>query len=186
MSRDKIEIGTFTGKSINPFYTDEDDICIEDIAHALSMQCRFNGHICKFYSVAEHSLKVSDLIRRLGGSPLLQMYGLLHDASEAYICDIPKPFKDYLDEYLVVERVLQSAIEYVLIPGENTLNKADKSILNIADAELALQESKEFYGPIQWQPSSFEVFFSEPLTPEEGKKAFLERYHTLEGEISSE
>lgn len=171
---------------INPFYPNEDGICIEDIAHALSMQCRFNGHICEFYSVAEHSLKVSELIEELGGAPSLQMQGLLHDASEAYICDIPKPFKDYLDEYLTVEEVLQTTIRHKLIPGNIELDSASQSILNIVDREMCLQESKEFYGPIKWEPNSFEIYFGVPLTPTEARDKFLKRYYELEEVLSLE
>lgn len=180
MTKDKVFIGTYTGKKVNPFYPDEDSINLDDIAHALSMQCRFNGHISEFYSVAEHSIKVSEVIEDLGGSPQLQMHGLLHDASEAYICDVPKPFKDYLDEYLAVEEVLQRAIEYVLIPEGCKLTEGEQSILNVVDSEMALQESKEFKGPLDWRGNSIHIYFKIPLTPKEAKKAYIDRYVELE------
>ncbi|MCI0627634.1 MAG: HD domain-containing protein [Acidobacteria bacterium] len=81
-------ITTFTGREIDPFAMKAEDISIEDIAHALSMTCRFGGHCRSFYSVAEHSVQVASLC-----PPHLYLDGLLHDAAEAYLGDIPTPLK---------------------------------------------------------------------------------------------
>ncbi len=80
-------------------------IDIEDIAHALSMQCRWNGHCSQFVSVAEHSVAVSTIVESEN-----QLQALLHDASEAYISDIPSPVKQYLDNYYTIESKIQQAI----------------------------------------------------------------------------
>jgi 5'-deoxynucleotidase YfbR-like HD superfamily hydrolase len=74
------------------------DIFIKDIAHALSLQCRFSGHIQTFYSVAEHSLRVAELV-----PDKFKLAALLHDASEAYIVDIPAPIKPNLPSYKTLE-----------------------------------------------------------------------------------
>ena len=60
-------IQTFTGRKFFPLAPDGAEVCIEDIAHALSMKCRFNGHCLRFYSVAEHSVRVANRVRALGG-----------------------------------------------------------------------------------------------------------------------
>src|SRR5579859_7012785 len=80
-------IETFSGKKFHLLEPQPDEICIEDIAHALSNQCRYTGHTRRFYSVAEHSVHVSLLAVHY------QLDGLLHDASEAYICDLARPVK---------------------------------------------------------------------------------------------
>lgn len=83
-------IGTFTGR-MDPLDPRPDEINIEDIAHALSRQCRYNGHCTGFLSVARHSLWVSDELHSFG--PAMQFAGLLHDAAEAYIGDMVRPLK---------------------------------------------------------------------------------------------
>lgn len=99
---------TFTGKQFFPMDPKPEDICIEDIAHGLSLLCRFAGQCTTFYSVAEHSLhveramKTDDVRMRLGA--------LLHDAAEAYIVDIPRPVKHYLPHYGQIELNVEVAI----------------------------------------------------------------------------
>lgn len=81
-------IQTFSGKPFWPFDPRPDEIDLEDIAHALSNLCRFSGHVRTFYSVAEHSVWVSSLV-----DPEYAKWGLLHDATEAYLVDLPRPLK---------------------------------------------------------------------------------------------
>lgn len=66
-----------------------EEIHLEDIAHSLAMQCRFNGHLDCFYSVAQHSVYVSAMAQL----PVARKYGLMHDGGEAYLCDLPRPLK---------------------------------------------------------------------------------------------
>lgn len=94
----------------NPRY---DEISIETIAHSLSNQCRYNGHCEKFYSVGEHSVLVSDRVYELsGGDYFCSMYALLHDASEAILCDLPRPLKRERD--LRVYRDWEDEVQYAL------------------------------------------------------------------------
>lgn len=99
---------THTGKWFDVFKPDPDDVDVEDIIHALSMQCRFTGHTKEFYSVAQHSVLVSNNCPSEDA-----LYGLLHDASEAYLSDIARPIKKHPDFgpfYLKAEEVVQIAV----------------------------------------------------------------------------
>jgi hypothetical protein len=87
-------IQTYTGKQFYPLDVRQEDIDIEDVAHALSMKCRYNGHCRKFYSVAEHSVYVArELECRYPADKNVILWGLLHDAGEAYLPDTPSPIK---------------------------------------------------------------------------------------------
>lgn len=98
-------IKTFTGLTFDYANPTVDMVNIFDIAHALSLLCRFNGQASKFYSVAQHSLLVSDLVPEG-----MELYGLLHDASEAYCGDVVRPLKRLLPEYRVIENRVQECI----------------------------------------------------------------------------
>ena len=86
-------ITTFTGKHFYPTDPDPSAICMEDIAHALPMICRGNGHVHSFWSVAEHSICCAKEARARGFSNKIILACLLHDASECYMSDVPRPFK---------------------------------------------------------------------------------------------
>lgn len=87
-----------------------EDICIKDIAHALSLLCRGNGHTKCFFSVAQHSINCAKEAAMRGYSKQVQLACLLHDASEAYLSDITRPLKKHLPEYLAIEKKVQDAI----------------------------------------------------------------------------
>lgn len=86
-------IETYSGINFCPFHASKDDIDIVDIAHALSNICRFNGHVKHFYSVAQHCCLLAEYAMKLGHCAKTCKSILMHDASEAYINDIPRPFK---------------------------------------------------------------------------------------------
>lgn len=113
-------ITTYTGRRFD-YASGDPDIHIDDIAHALSLICRFNGHVREHYSVATHSIVVANLVGHVYDlSPVsysssreqLQLAALLHDATEAYCCDVPTPLKDmpYMKGYRTAERVLLTTI----------------------------------------------------------------------------
>lgn len=96
---------TYTGIRFYPLDAREEEIHIVDIAHALSLQCRFNGHCKEFYSVAQHSVLVSDLLPKG-----LKLAGLLHDAAEAYLGDMIRPLKNSMVQYKDAEWHLEKVI----------------------------------------------------------------------------
>lgn len=89
---------TYTGLRFDPANPQPDQICMEDIATALSRESRYAGHTKHFYSVAQHSLMVCDLV-----PDLHKLWGLLHDAAEAYLKDLPYPVKKLVPEYKHLE-----------------------------------------------------------------------------------
>lgn len=96
---------TFSGTVFDVPSFNMDAIEIVDIAHALSMQCRFGGHCIRFYSVAEHCCLVADR-----ASDENKLSALMHDASEAYIVDLPRPIKRLLRSYQIMEDEVMSLI----------------------------------------------------------------------------
>lgn len=111
-------IETVSGISFEFLEPKPEQIDIEDIAHALSMTCRYTGHCREFYSVAEHSSLCSLLL-----PPELKLAGLLHDASEAYITDVASPIKAHLSNYQAIEDGIMEVVakkfgfEYPLHPA---------------------------------------------------------------------
>jgi len=81
---------TYTGKNVSLSTLEVKDICLQDIAHSLSLQCRYNGHCRLFYSVAEHSVRAANKAKEFGVDP---RYVFLHDAAEAYCGDIIRDIK---------------------------------------------------------------------------------------------
>lgn len=137
-------IQTFTGRAFWPLDPDPEQIAIEDIAHALSLQNRYAGHTFFPYSVARHSLCVMRLLQMWGAPELVQLLGLLHDASEAYLTDIPAPLKNtsLFDGYGDAERRLQTVIERKFMPcaftpGHPRVKEADYEML-LAERPIVL------------------------------------------------
>lgn len=105
----------YSGQQIDPFQLHPDEVHLVDITHSLSMQCRYLGHCDSFYSVAQHSVFVAHHLP----TPRLQLFGLLHDAAEAYIGDIISPIKACLSEDIqTVEHDILRTVYTVLCAGE--------------------------------------------------------------------
>ena len=96
---------TYTGRAFHPLTATEGDVDIEDVAHALSMICRYGGHARYFYSVAEHCLLLSHTV-----DPENALWALLHDATEAYVGDMVRPLKEEMPNYRRIEDRLMSVI----------------------------------------------------------------------------
>jgi uncharacterized protein len=137
---------TYTKKKIQPLQIQYEDIDIKDIAHALSLLCRANGHIKYFYSVAQHSINCAKEAKERGYSKKVVKACLLHDASEAYISDIIRPVKKQLDNYLIIEERIQSLIykkfdisEFTQVEVE-LVNQVDDDLLALEMVELMERE----------------------------------------------
>lgn len=132
------KITTYKGLYIDPLQPDEDEIDIQDIAHALSLLCRGNGHVRFFYSVAQHSLACAKEAKQRGYDQRIQLGCLLHDASEAYLTDVPRPLKEQWKTYIKVENHLQTMIFEKYIDPTLTNDELEK-IFEIDDAMLSYE-----------------------------------------------
>lgn len=154
-------ITTFLGKDFSPLAPDVNQIELEDIAHALSLTCRANGHFVRFFSVAQHCINCANEAKARGLSARIQLACLLHDASEAYISDITRPVKEALPEYRTIEENLQGIIynKYLIRP----LSDHERSEVKQIDDDMllcefdALMEKKVFdQKPVICSSPSFE------------------------------
>ncbi len=128
-------ITTFSKVRFTPLNPKKEDILVDDIAHALSLMTRANGHFPEFYSVAQHSIFCCEEALVRGYSNRVALACLLHDASEAYMADIIRPVKKHLSEYLEIEEKLQTFI-YRNFLGEDLSDEELKLVSFIDNAML--------------------------------------------------
>lgn len=167
------------GTSFWPLDPRQDEIDIRDVAHALSMVCRYGGHCLRFESVAEHSLYVSYAVG--GVSPENALWGLLHDASEAYLGDIPRPLKPHLQGYAEWERHLMSLIclKFGLSwPMPDVVKEMDRRILS---NEREQNMAPMAVGELEWGNTlpAIPGVTIHCLPPEEAERRFLNRFNLL-------
>ena len=172
-------IQTFTGRQFWPLDPRPDDVCIEDIAHALSNLCRYGGHSMRFYSVAEHSVLLSRVV-----PPEHALAALLHDASEAYVADVPRPLKAFLPGYKAIEARVQESIlaAFSLSPGSfHAIKDADTRILS--------DERTQIMGPppAPWLTAQTPFGLTLPCwSPEVARSQFLHRFDKLQADAQNE
>lgn len=169
-------IQTYSGIRFTPTNPIEGAIVIQDIAHSLSLQCRFSGHCRDFYSVAQHSILVS-----YECEPGEELWGLLHDASEAYLVDIPKPLKasGKFDAYLDFEKNMMKVIcsRFSLdVVEPPSVKKADYKLLCTEARDLLVEPRKDGFDLSNSLPYTIV-----PLSPKEAEKEFLKRFFELIG-----
>lgn len=180
-------IRTFTGKMFNVLEPDPEKIDIIDIAHALSNQCRFTGHVARFYSVGEHSVHVGELV-----NPEHEMVGLLHDATEAYLVDLPSPIKRGTPLGLIfkaLEGKLWTAVATrfnlpLEIPedvhfADSVMLLTEKRDLFKADTDTVEQYRKTWVKHEGAEPALFSV--EDAWLPEKAENHFLTHYYDVLG-----
>lgn len=167
---------TFSGQAFYPLDPRPADIMIEDIAHALGNLCRFNGHCTDFYSVAQHSVMVASLVQ-----DRLAMTALLHDASEAYLSDMPRPLKRgseigrlYRDAEYRMERTIAARFGLVF-PWPAPVREADERMLATECRDLMGGETGGRWGLLAAPISEVII----PLQPRDAIDLFTAAYHRL-------
>lgn len=167
-----------SGRRFTPLEPVVADICIDDIAHALSHQCRFSGHTRVHYSVAEHSVRVSELVEAWGHDRYVQLWALLHDASEAYLVDLPMPIKNdptIGDAYKKIEaRVMRAVCDRFGLLSHEPPQVRD------ADMVLLATEARDLmpFRPEHWAKLSHAPLLSqiEPWSHETSRRNFIARF----------
>lgn len=138
---------TYTGKHFEPMNPDPECICIRDIAHALPLICRGNGQVRMFWSVGEHCICCAKEAKARGFSDRMALVCLLHDASECYMSDVPRPFKKMIPSYIEHEEKLLRLI-YIKFLGSD-LTEEEKKLLKEIDDDLLWYDLSDLLGEPQ-------------------------------------
>jgi 5'-deoxynucleotidase YfbR-like HD superfamily hydrolase len=168
-------IKTFTGVHFDYAKPSIKSICIEDIAQALSHECRFAGHIPEFYSVAQHSVLISKIV-----PPSFALEALLHDAHEAYCKDIPSPLKKLIPDYRGIESNIDFAIrikfELPLIISP-IVKQADLVMLATERRDLDLDDGTPW--PMLDGIAPSDEILVTPFNPVQARTEFMQRFRQL-------
>lgn len=165
-------IVSYSGVRVYPLDPRPTEIFLEDIATGLSNECRYGGHVVPHFSVAQHSVLVAMHVPHR-----LRREALMHDATEAYLKDIPRPIKKHLMGYAEFEAVLARCIgvrfglELANLPPE----------VHEADVRALATEKRDLFTPPRGHEETVAPWLARitPWTHEEAKKAFLGMAHEL-------
>lgn len=170
-------IRTFSGRAF-PVRPKPEDVCIEDVAHGLSITPRWGAQSRYRYPVAAHAIYVASIV-----PPAYRFAALNHDDSEAYMCDLPKPFKDQMPQYSEIEHGLMEAIA-----EKFGFNWPLSAVIKAADAVALYQERKAFFNypisgdvpqarlPKGCKLPQWDFTYWAYATPEEVERRFLEAF----------
>ena len=171
-------ITTYTGHKFDPINPQMEVLDIRDIAHALSLTCRGNGHVKRFYSVGQHCIMCAREAMARGYSKRVVLGCLLHDASEAYMSDVPRPFKEMLPEYVNLEEKLIDLI-YTKFIG-STLTEEEMALVREVDDAVLYYDMLELFGVIWGEKTELEIKPDYTVQPfEEVEKIYLQIFQQL-------
>lgn len=186
--KDSINVGqrpdgsmdTYSGNHVNVLHPEPGAIVIEDIAHHLSLICRYGGACIRHYSVAQHSVHVSEQISKLEGTVQDQLAGLLHDAPEAYLGDWIRPIK-----YMMLESEKLNKANEILqktIFHKFGVEDANWELVKQADNIMAATEAKQIMKSrgLGWENLPPPAKFRIPVfSPNSAEDLFLYIYSNL-------
>jgi uncharacterized protein len=166
---------TYSGGRFYPSDPKAEEIHLLDIAHSLSLLCRYGGHIDRFYSVGEHCVLMSQAV-----SPTNALAALLHDATEAYVVDVPRPLKLILPDYRAIEDAVWLAISdrfnvNPILPAE--VHEADSRILLTERKEL-MPRAEAWFVDSRFQPLPVTIT---GWSPRKAERMYIDRFNQLWG-----
>ena len=167
-----LTITTYTGAHFAPTEPAPEGVRIQDVAHALSLLCRGNGHVKQFFSVGQHCLHCAREAKARGWGSRVALACLLHDASEAS-----------LPEYRVLENRLLAVIYQKLLGSPLTAREAalvkqvDDDMLYY-DLKVLLNDAPQGPAPVMQTAFSYQVL---PFAQVE--REYLELFEALMSEV---
>ena len=168
-------ITTYTGLKFDPMNPQLETLDIRDIAHALSLTCRGNGHVKQFFSVGQHCIMCAREAAARGYSRRVILGCLLHDASEAYMSDVPRPFKEMLHEYVKLEDKLIDLIYQRFIGS--ALSEEEMKLVSKVDDAVLYYDMLELFGITWGKKSVLEIEADYSIQPfEEVEQTYLELF----------
>lgn len=166
----KGEIESFTGKNVSILKPKIDQFCLIDIAKGLGYKAHFGGQTPFYFSIAQHCLLTEMLYVRevVNANPMKRMVALMHDASEAYMADMLKPYKVFLPKFIWFEkRMLKVIFEAFDLPFS--------MLKDIKLFDLMAQQTEKTCFNMDWNP--------DPMTPDESVEAFVNKFNEIKKEI---
>lgn len=176
----KTIIVTYTGRQVDLLEMPSYMIDITDIAHALSLTCRFNGHCRKLYSVAEHCVRAVQLCTDFNSKRL----ALLHDAPEAYIGDFISPLKNYSGVGEKLKQLDTTIMTKIIDRFSLFVDSAIKAYVKHIDSRLILAEMRDLFTiglvnpcvPTETQPAEMKI---RPWSARKAKREYLKMARKL-------
>jgi hypothetical protein len=159
-----------------------EDVDIQDIASALSKVCRFGGHTRHFYSVAEHCVHGAKIALEDYGERRMALHFLLHDASEAYLVDLPTPIKQLMPTYKELEDITQRVIAEVFdldFPFPTYVHEVDKRMLITEQRDL-LPDGPPYTTAVPYPKNRLDLHY-DTWDPSYAERMWLRAFNMLKG-----
>lgn len=176
-------ISLLSGAKMNYHYPERSDVTIEDIASALSNNCRFSGHLPRFYSIAQHLVNTSRIV-----APEMAFTGLMHDTAEAFTNDLPTPLKWEFPVFKELEARIEAAMSKRFgfeFPYPKAIKEAD-TIMLILEKFYVKEDMSIWPNYEHWMLKDVEPYRHlvdlDSWQPRRAKREFLERFYELQKE----
>jgi 5'-deoxynucleotidase YfbR-like HD superfamily hydrolase len=174
-------ISLLSGARMNYHYPEKSDVTIEDIASALSNNCRFSGHLPRFYSIAQHLVNTSYIVPEVH-----QFTGLMHDTAEAFTNDLPTPLKWEFPVFKELEARIEAAMSKKFgfeFPYPKEIKEAD-TIMLILEKFHVKEDESVWPNYEEWTQEKVKPYLQyvdlDSWQPRRAKREFLERYYELQ------